>query len=180
MVYGVHAGLSALLSDFLTPFGFDSVQCGIFGAIYVAVGLIGAFFFSWVLDKKRKYILSLRAVVFGSVAAWSCGYKVLPQQDFKISAISFGICGFFTLSILPVGYSFGVELSHPVAQPMANGIMTLFMQTSSLIVSLVGGYLLDNYDAINTLTFFICLFSTAALLTLFVKEDLRRINAENK
>lgn len=61
---------------------------------------------------------------------------------------------------------------------MANGIMTLFMQTASLIVSVVGGELLNNYDAINTLTFFVSLFSLSALLSLFVKEDLRRINAE--
>ena len=146
----------------------------------MAVGLVGAFFFSWVLDKKRKYLLSLRVVCFGCVCAWGSGYKVLPAENFLVSAISFGICGFFTLSIHPIGYSFGVEISHPVAQPMANGIMTLFMQTASLIVSLTGGYLLDNYDTINTLTFFISLFSAAALLSLFVKEDLRRLNAENK
>ena len=146
----------------------------------MAVGLVGAFFFSWVLDKKRKYLFSLRVVCFGCVCAWSSGYKVLPAENILLSAICFGICGFFTLPILPIGYSLGVEISHPVAQPMANGIMTLFMQTTSLIVSITGGYLLDNFDAINTLTFFICLFSAAALLSLFVKEDLRRINAENK
>lgn len=81
----------------------------------MAVGLVGAFFFSWVLDKKKKYLMSLRIVAFGCLIAWSCGYKVLPMEEFDVSVISFGICGFFTLSILPIGYSFGVETSHPVA-----------------------------------------------------------------
>lgn len=114
MVYGVHAGLSAILSPFLTPFGFDAIQCGLLGVIYVSGGLVGAFFFSWVMDKKKKYLASLRTVCFGCVVIWSCGFKVLPLGDFTLCAVAFAFCGFFTLSILPVGYSFGVELSHPV------------------------------------------------------------------
>ena len=80
--------------------------------------------------------------------------------------------------MLPVGYSFGIEVSYPVSQPMTNGVMTLIMQICSVFVSLLGEYLCTHYTPLYALAFFIGQFTLGSICSLFVKEDLRRLKNE--
>ena len=119
-------------------------------------------------------------MAWGAFIAWSGGFYTLPTRNFGILCPSMAVVGFFTLPMLPVGYAFGVEVSYPVSQAMSNGIMTFFMQIVSTIVAFIGGWLCDHYEPLWALTFFVAQFAVGAMCSLWVKEDLRRLNNEIK
>jgi hypothetical protein len=115
MSYSVHHTMSAVLSSILTPFDYTAREASFIGITYILCGITGAFYFSAVLDKKKMYLQSLKIVSWGSLFAWSTGFFTLPSKNFPILCCSMSVVGFMTLPMLPVGYSFGVEISHPVS-----------------------------------------------------------------
>jgi len=50
----------------------------------------------------------------------------LPSGNVTLMAINLAVLGFFMIPIIPLGYSFSVELTYPVSEAMSNGLMVFF------------------------------------------------------
>ena len=57
-----------------------------------------------------------------------------------------GIIGFFIIPILPVGYSFCVEIAHPVGEAQALGVMITFAQLLSTGMGTLIAIMLDDTE----------------------------------
>jgi FLVCR family feline leukemia virus subgroup C receptor-related protein len=86
-----------------------------------------------------------------------------------------GILGFFLIAIMPVGYSYAIELTYPVSEVMSNGVLQVVSQITSTVFSLYGSWVSENDDPRKCVLLFIILFSISLVLSFFIKEDLRRV-----
>jgi hypothetical protein len=53
-------------------------------------------------------------------------YFSLPSMNIYFVIPNVFLLGFFTIPIIPIGYSFSVELTYPISEIMSNGIMMMF------------------------------------------------------
>lgn len=91
-------------------------------------------------------------------------------------------CGFFTLPVIPLGYSFSVELTYPVSEAMSNGIMVLVSQIVGTSVTYLGGYLshMNEDGPMYVIGLFAVQITIGFLASLMIVEDLRRVNLSKK
>ena len=119
-------------------------------------------------------------ICFGSLVSGIVFCIGIETENMSIVLIIVGFFGFLLLPITPVGYSFGSEVTYPISEAMSNGVMILFSQlTGSALTPLVTWVIekcADNdkkpYPVVYT---YIALISLGCLLSLFLKEDLKRL-----
>ena len=174
-LYGVYTSLGALINTLVRPYNFDTADCSIIGATFITSGLIGSFFFGFLLDKYKKYLLVLRMVCFGTFFSALFVFLTLPSKNMIIFDFNIAVMGFFILPIIPVGYSFSIELTFPVSEAMSNGIIMLFSQIVGTGVTYVSTGLITN-SPFSGLYLFMGLIALSCFCSLMIKEDLRRIN----
>ena len=179
MVFGVYSCLGAIINNLASAYGFTSVDASIFGAAFIISGLIGSFIISSFLDKYKAYIKALRIVCFGS---FFFGFLQritfgLGPEFFPLVVINIGCVGMFIIPIIPVCYAFSVELTYPVSEAMSNGCMMLISQLLSVIGTVIATKLTDD-NPNNCMYMFLLMITLGCVSSLFIKEDLRRINIE--
>jgi FLVCR family feline leukemia virus subgroup C receptor-related protein len=177
MLYGVYTCLGAIINNLVTAYGFSSVDASMFGAIFIVSGLVGSFVISGFLDKYNAYIKILRIVCFSSLFWGSCLRFTLPlgPKYLIVSAINIGFAGFSIIPIIPVAYSFSVELTYPVSEAMSNGSLMLASQILGVVATIVSTKLADANPNM-CVYMFLTMITIGCFATFFIKEDLRRIN----
>jgi sugar phosphate permease len=174
-LYGVYTSLGALINPLVQPYKFDTSDCSVIGATFITSGLVGSFFFGFLLDKYQKYLLVLRIVCFGTLFASLFVFLTLPSEQMIPFDINIAVMGFFILPIIPVGYSFSIELTFPVSEAMSNGIIMLFSQIVGTGVTYVSTNLIAQ-SPFSGLYLFAGMIAFSCFCSLMIKEDLRRIN----
>ena len=71
-------------------------------------------------------MLIYRSILVGTLIGVISVRASIEYKNFTILWFNALITGFFTLPLIPIGYSFCVELTHPVSEAISNGIMMLF------------------------------------------------------
>ena len=178
-LYGVYTSLGALINPIVKPYHFTAADCSVIGATFIMSGLIGSFFFGFLLDKYKKYLLILRIVCFGTFLSAIFIFLTLPTEKMIIFDPNIAIVGFFILPIIPVGYSFSIELTFPVSEAMSNGIIMLFSQIVGTGVTYISTILIAESPT-SGLYLFISMIALSCFCSLMIKEDLRRINMSNE
>lgn len=125
MCYGYYTAMGALMSNILQPFGYTSLQCSIMGVCFLLSGLIGSFFFSYLLDKTKKFKMLLQIIMGSTLGTVCCFVYTGPSKNFWLLAINGCFAGFSTIPIIPVAFNFSIELTHPVSEALSNGLMML-------------------------------------------------------
>lgn len=177
MLYGVYTCLGAIINNLVDPFGYTPVDSSIFGATLIFFGLIGSAGASFYLDKTQKYLQMLRISVFGTFISSLCILFTLPTQSTVLLSINIAILGLFLIPIIPISYSFSVELTHPVSEAMSNGVMVFFSQLVGTIITIVATWISGYHPERQYCTIlFIIMVGVSCVASLFIKEDLRRMN----
>ena len=137
LLYGVYTSLGAVVAAITKPYGFGGVENAIFGGIFIFSGVAGSFVLGIALDKTSKYKLMITGTSFGAILFIALSFFTLPSGSTTLFAINLVFVGFTVIPIIPIGLSFAVELTFPVAESMSNGMMILPSQIfGSLLVSL--------------------------------------------
>ena len=170
MLYGIYTCLGAIINNLVHPFGYTGSDSSIFGAVFIFSGLVGSFVASSILDKTQLYLHSLRFVVFGAIFFTFFILFTLPSQKVWLLAINISLLGFFILPMIPIGYSFSVELTYPVSEAMSNGLMVFFSQIIGTVITFVATKVAGYKPERQYCTFlFLGMMVVAAVATLFIK-----------
>uniref|UniRef100_A0A4W2EQX4 Major facilitator superfamily (MFS) profile domain-containing protein n=1 Tax=Bos indicus x Bos taurus TaxID=30522 RepID=A0A4W2EQX4_BOBOX len=87
---------------------------------------------------------------------------------------------FFMTGYLPLGFEFAVELTYPESEGMSSGLLNVSAQVFGIIFTISQGQIIDNYGTMPG-NIFLCVFLTlGAVLTAFIKADLRRQDANKE
>ena len=125
-LYGIYTTLGAVVASLTAPYGYTAADNSIFGATFILCGVLGSFIFGVILDKYAKYLLILRLICFASSATIFLAMITLPLKHVALFAFTMGIVGLAVVPIIPLCYSFAVELTYPLSEAMSNGMMVLF------------------------------------------------------
>jgi hypothetical protein len=123
LFYGIYTCIGAIINNLVTPYGFGSDSSSLFAGSFILAGLISSFFVSTVVDKTKKYLfvyrlLSVAGLIFGSSIAF-----VLPFKKVFWMNLNVALLGASLVPIIPLGFSFSVELTHPVSEAFSNGVI---------------------------------------------------------
>ena len=179
MLYGVYTCLGAIINTLVSPYGFTSGDTSVFGATCIVSGLVGSFIIASLLDKYKKFLLTIRLLCLGSLLATSLVNYTLPSRNMWLLEANIAVVGFFVLPIFPVGYSFSVELTYPVSEAMSNGGMMLFSQLLGVGITFLATVIADK-QPLYCCWLFMAMMAVALVVSFFVKEDLRRLNMERE
>ena len=114
----------------------------------------------------------MRSSVFATTVVAFILIFIIPLGNYWLCAGSIVIAGLCAGPILPIGFDFGIQLTHPAPPPLVNGTLQTTEQVFEFLLSTILVFLCQ-YDPIWALeaVFIVCL--VAAGLTLLIKEDLR-------
>jgi MFS family permease len=103
---------------------------GLMGGLLVVGGIFGAVIISALSDKYRKRKLFL-AISMGMCIPT----MLLIQYSSSLAALAFSsfAFGFFLVSAMPVGLVYAVEKTHPVPEPVSNGLLMLSGQITGIL-----------------------------------------------
>lgn len=67
---GLFQAITALLQQFIEPYGYDTSQAGILGALFIVGGILGAGITAFILDRTKKYKEVMRVQVTGATVCF--------------------------------------------------------------------------------------------------------------
>ena len=127
---------------------------------------------------KKNYkvvtcIISLLTAIFPIPLLFSLNSMNVIAVNFCCFAV-----GFASISILPVGIDFGVELTHPVAESVSSGLLMSAGNFLGIFLTLAASYLitgLGDRGCNISQSILIGVAWLAALVSFTIKEDLKRL-----
>lgn len=88
-----------------------------------------------------------------------------------------GLVGFFMTGYLPVGFEFAAEVTYPEPEVTSSGLLNASAQFFGIILTLLGGWLLEEFnDIVCNSVLSVSLF-IGFILTALIKPDLKRQQA---
>ena len=168
---------SSVVNSVLFAYEYSTLDTSIVAASFVFAGVIGSFLFSYILDKYQIYIKTLRFICFGALLSCLCIAYTLPMKSTAILSANLFMLGLFNLPVIPIGFSFCVELTYPLGEALSNGLMMLLAYICGTTLSLIGSIICEGDNEINVVYMLSGVISLGCISSLFIKEDLRRINA---
>lgn len=80
---------------------------------------------------------------------------------------------------LPVGFEFAAELTYPESEMISSGLLNVSAQIIGFLLTLLGEWLFTSYGDITCNAVLTGCLLCGAVLTCFIKSDLRRQRANN-
>lgn len=124
-IYGIYGALGALINNIVAPYHFTAYDSGLFGTTFILTGIVSSFIVSSTIDKTKRFLLAYRLLSFAGLIIWMTMYITLPLGKTFWLSLNLGLLGAALVPIVPLGFSFSVELTHPVSEPMSNGVLVL-------------------------------------------------------
>ncbi|RKP14538.1 major facilitator superfamily domain-containing protein [Piptocephalis cylindrospora] len=134
---GTFSALTSLLNNILTPYGYSADISGIFGAVIIVGGLIGAAALAILIDRVPRHILILRVITPISAASFiGFIFAVKPDATIGLGIVSF-LIGISTFSLLPIGLELGVECTYPAPEGTVSSLLWMGGQAFSAIYQVI-------------------------------------------
>ena len=124
-LYGIYTSIGSVVSQLTAPFGYSSTDNALFGAIFIFTGVIGSFIYGMILDRTAKYKLMLTIISISAVISISLTMITLPTGNVPLFSLNLLLAGVSIIPVIPVSYSFAVELTYPISEAMSNGMMIM-------------------------------------------------------
>ncbi|MDD5371334.1 MAG: MFS transporter [Anaerolineaceae bacterium] len=128
---GIFNGVSTWIEEIVRPKGFTISQAGELGGILLIGGIVGAIIFPALSDKLRKRKLFL---LLGMILAIPGLAGIILAQSYLVMLVSMFTLGFFLMSLAPIGYQYGAEITFPAPEGTSNGLLNLAGQISVVFV----------------------------------------------
>lgn len=123
-----------MVSDLTEPYGYSPADNAVFGGVFIISGVVGSFIFGAILDKTAKFKLMLFVIAVSSTLSVALTFLSLPSKNFYFFTLNLLLVGASVISVIPVSYSFAVELTYPLSEAMSNGMMIMVSQIFGTVV----------------------------------------------
>ncbi len=180
-LYGIYTSLGAVVASVTAPFGYTAIDNSIFGATFIFFGVVGSFFFGIMLDKTAKYKRILNIITFLACLFIALAFWTLQSRIVALFSINLAFIGFFVIPIIPCSYAFAVELTYPVPESMSNGMMIMVSQIYGTCLGALSSYISGingTQGPLIAVGVFLTSCVIGAVCSIFVKEELRRLNPQ--
>jgi len=128
--FGMFNGITTWIEPIIRNRGFDMTQAGTLGAVILFAGIFGAIIWPVLSDKFR---------IRGKILMWAILLGIpgliglIYATSFEMLMLSGVILGFFSMSVGPIVYQFGAEVTRPAPEGTSNGLLIMAGQLSGII-----------------------------------------------
>ena len=164
--------------------GYGTEAASLFGAVFIIGGIIGSAVFGVIVEVKKNYrVVTIIICGLSSLFAIALSFSLL-SNNIVLGSIGCACAGFAMISILPVGMDFGVELTHPTPEPVSSGLLMSAGAVIGIIQTIIASESIHYFEErgkpitgciVAQCSLILC-GMIAFVMSIFVKEDLRRIN----
>ena len=140
----------------------------------ILVGVITSTVAGILLNKYHKYILMVRVSAFSSFTLTLIGIFTFLTKDVPLISINMILAAGLLVPVIPVGIDFSAELTFPIEETVCTGWMLMCAQALGFFLALIV-LQLALVDAVLGLSLIVACLGTAAIISLFISEDLRRL-----
>ena len=135
IVYSVINSMMDSISPLFHGYYDDERFISTIAIIQILTSLVTELAAGFWLDKTKRYLCTLRTTVIASTLVTVALIFVIPIGNYVFCAIAIAICGLAIGPIMPVGYDFGVQLTHPIQPVLVNGMLQMAEQISEFVLS---------------------------------------------
>lgn len=126
MVFGIILGLmntyGTMMGIMADGYGYTPDQISLFGAILIVGGIIGSGVIGGIVEVYKNYKKALIAIaLMTAVSPVGLLFALISTKVWLVALAAF-IFGFASISVLPVGIDFGIELTHPIGEAISTGV----------------------------------------------------------
>ncbi|XP_044023637.1 feline leukemia virus subgroup C receptor-related protein 2 isoform X4 [Siniperca chuatsi] len=180
--YGLNVGcfyaVSTLLNRMIIEhYPGEEVNAGRIGLTIVVAGMVGSLICGIWLDKTKTYKQTTLVVYLLSLAGMLVYAFTLNLGHLWVVFVTAGVLGFFMTGYLPLGFEFAVELTYPESEGTSSGLLNCSAQIFGIIFTISQGKIIDTWDTLAGNIFLSIFLLIGAVMTGFIKSDLRRQKA---
>jgi len=114
IIYSVINSMMDSISPLFHGYYDDERFISTIAIIQIVTSLITELASGFWLDKTKRYLCTLRTTVVASTIVTIALIFIVPLGNYGLCAIVISISGLAIGPIMPVGYDFGVQLTHPI------------------------------------------------------------------
>jgi MFS family permease len=166
---GIFNGVITWIEAIVRPRGFSISQAGVSGGLMLIGGIVGALIMPMISDNRRIrkpfIVLALIGLMPGLLGlTFATSYWLLLACGF--------LFGFFLLSAGPIGFQYGVEISHPAPEGTSNSLLLLMGQISGILFILgMDAFKMPTGSMNGSLLVLLGLTAIAVLLAVLLRES---------
>lgn len=166
---GIFNAVTTWIEQILAPRGFSIVQAGTLGAVLMVGGIVGCLVVPTLSDRLQKRKLPVIVCLIASLPGL---LGLTFATSFGLLLVS-GFClGFFFMSIGPVIFQYGTEVSYPAPEATSQGVLMLAGQISGIIFIFgMDMFRAQSGSMTPFLLFMIGLWVVNIVLSFFLKES---------
>ena len=165
---GIFNGISTWIESIVRPRGMDVTQAGDLGAALLVGGVLGAIIIPALSDRYRKRRPFLLA---GMICAVPGMVGIALAQTYGLMMLSMLILGFFLVSLAPIGYQYGAEITYPAPEGTSNGLLNMAGQISVVFIYAMDAMKTSDGSFIYSLLFLVALMIISVFLVAALNES---------
>ncbi|XP_041029430.1 choline/ethanolamine transporter FLVCR1 isoform X2 [Cetorhinus maximus] len=180
--YGILTGsyysVGTLLNQMIiTYYEGEELNAGRIGLTLVVAGMVGSIIAGLWVDRTKTYKQTTLAVYIIAFIGMLIFTFTLNLGYLQIIFVTAGALGFFMTGYLPLGFEFGVEITYPEPEGTSSGLLNASAQLFGIVFTLAQGKLKANHGTLAGNLFLCSWIFVGIILTVFIKSDLRRQQA---
>ena len=171
IVLGIMTTYGTIIGIICAEYGYTDDQASLFGAVFIVGGIIGSGVFGGIVEVKKNY--KVVTCVICVLTATTPVPLLFSMKAINVTATAFccSIVGFASISILPVGIDYGVELTYPISESVSSALLMSSGQVFGIVFTIIASLLIsrkDNAGIIIGQVMMICAATCAAVLSFFI------------
>ncbi len=128
---GIFNGVATWVENIVRPRGLSITQAGMVGGLLLIGGIVGASIIPPLSDhfRRRKPFM-----LIGMIGALPGVLGITFGNTYMVLMLSAFMVGFFMISLAPVGFQYGAEITYPAPEGTSNGLLQLAGQISVVFI----------------------------------------------
>lgn len=122
---GLFNAFLTLIYQIVEPFGYSNDDSGMFAAVLIVCGLIGAGVCGAIMDHTHAYRTVLKGGFFTCFLGMIFFMTMLYLNNYAMLSFTFGVLGFFMLPMLPATLENCAECTFPIAEELSVGLLLI-------------------------------------------------------
>ena len=160
--------------------GYSDSTSSLFGAVFITGSIIGAAIFGTIVEIYKIYKTATTLICLIGTISIVLVAGMFVVGSVPLLCITFLLTG-SALALMAVGIDFAVELTYPVAEPISTGLLMSIGNLIGMVLTISIGFIVKYYGekgAYISLGMLTVTSLISLLLSLFIKQDLRRLRKE--